>query len=153
MRSCASRGLQKVAAAVDLNLATVFRFELRDLRGNVALEQDGVTPLNRLERPRRDELRTRIERGSDFVGRVGSVRPRAREDLIGLAAEEKRVGAFAPLGHDLEELVVEEGYQPAAVREGAVAILIRAAGCLHDTVQRQKGAYNEFAHMPSLHLS
>ena len=45
------QGLEQVAAAVDLNLATVLRLELRDLLGNLAPEQMGVVPGNPVERP------------------------------------------------------------------------------------------------------
>ena len=51
------QGLEEVAAAVDLNLAAILCLELRDLLGNVALEQVRVVPGDLFERPRSDELR------------------------------------------------------------------------------------------------
>jgi hypothetical protein len=39
------QGLEEVAASVDLNLSAVLRLELRDLLGNLALEQDAVAPV------------------------------------------------------------------------------------------------------------
>ena len=37
---------------MDLNLAAFLCLELRDLLGKVALEQDGIAPLDFIERPR-----------------------------------------------------------------------------------------------------
>ena len=39
------QGLQKLAATVDLNLAAVLDLELRHLLGKLALEQDGIVPV------------------------------------------------------------------------------------------------------------
>ena len=55
------QGLEEVAAAVDLNLAAILCLELRDLLGNVALEQVRVVPGDLFERPRSDELRPDVE--------------------------------------------------------------------------------------------
>ena len=137
---------------MDLNLAAFLCLELRDLLGNVALEQDGVAPVDLIERPRSDELRPGVERRGNLVGRVGGLRLRACEDFIGLAAEEEGAGAIGPLGHDLAYLFVEIGDQPATVLEAAVAVLVGAAGRLHDAVQSQEGAHNQLSHAPLLLL-
>src|SRR5439155_20677045 len=103
------QGLEGVAAAVDLDLAALLCLELRDLLGNVALEQDGVVPRDLIERPRSDEFRSGVEGRGNLVRRVGGLGPGACEDLIGLAAEEEGAGALGPLGHDLAHLFVEIG--------------------------------------------
>lgn len=74
---------------MDLNLAAFLCLELRDLLGNVALEQDGITPLDVIERPRSDELLPGVEGRGNLVRRVGGLGPGACEDLIGLAVEEE----------------------------------------------------------------
>jgi hypothetical protein len=51
-----------------------------------------------------------------------------REDLVGPATEQQLVGAR--LGHLLHHLVVEVVDRPAAVRESAGRVLVRAAGRL-----------------------
>jgi hypothetical protein len=93
---------------VDLNLAAFLCLELRDL-GNVALEQDGVAPVDLIERPRGDELRPGVEGRGNLVRWVGGLGPGACEDLVGLAAEEEGAGEIGPLGHDLAYLFVEIG--------------------------------------------
>ena len=54
---------------MDLNLAAILRLELRDLLGNVALEQVRVVPGDLIERPRSDELGPGVERLGNPVGR------------------------------------------------------------------------------------
>jgi hypothetical protein len=90
---------------VDLNLAAFLCLELRNLLGNVALEQDGVVPVDLIERPGCDELRPDVER----FRRIGGLGPGVCKHLIGFTAEKKGVGALRPLGHDLAELLVEIG--------------------------------------------
>jgi len=40
--------LEKIAAAVNLNFATILRFELRNFLGNVALQQVRIVPVGRV---------------------------------------------------------------------------------------------------------
>jgi hypothetical protein len=82
---------------------------LRDLLDNIALEQDGITPIDFVESPRSDVLRPGVERRGNLVRRIGGLGPGACEDLICLPAEKKGTGALGSLGHDLAELLVEIG--------------------------------------------
>ena len=108
-QSVLEQGLEEVAAAVDLNLATFLYFELRDLFDDVALEQVGIVPGDLIKRPRSDELRPGVESRRDLVRRVGGLGPRSREDLIGLAAEKESTGSLGPLSHDFAKLLVKIG--------------------------------------------
>src|SRR5437016_1632901 len=103
------QGLEEVAAAVDLNLATFLYLELCNLLGYVAFEQVGIVPGDLIQRPRSDELRPGVEGSSDLVRRVGGLGPRSREDVIGLAAEKKSTGLLGPLSHDFDKLLVKIG--------------------------------------------
>jgi hypothetical protein len=55
---------------VDLNLTAFLCLEFRDLLSSVSLEQEGVAPLDLLERPRSDELRSGVKGRSNLVRRV-----------------------------------------------------------------------------------
>ena len=141
------QGLEKVAAAVDLDLAAILDLELLDLLCNGLLEQGGIVPGDFIEGARGDVLRSAIEGCRTLVRRVGGLRPGGREHLIGLSAEQERTGLCGPLGHDRGELLIEVGHQPPAVPEAAVAVLVGAAGRLHDAIQRQEGSDNQLSHV------
>ena len=64
------QSLEEMAAAMDLELIAVLRFERGDLLGNVTLEQDRVAPGDFIERPRSHELRPGVECGGNLVGRI-----------------------------------------------------------------------------------
>ena len=141
------QGLEKVAAAVDLDLATILGLELLDLLCNGPLEQVGIVPGDLIEGARGDVLRPSVEGYRVLVRRVSGLRPGGREHLIGLSAEQERTSLCGPPGHDRGELLIEVGHQPPAVPEAAVAVLVGAAGRLHDAIQSQEGSHNQLSHV------
>src|SRR5206468_12047917 len=62
--------------------------------------------------------------------------PEAGEDLVGLPAEQERVGALVDLVEICRGLIVvlEERQGPSAALEAAPAVLIRPAESLHDSI-------------------
>jgi hypothetical protein len=90
--------------------------------------EEVVFPIGALERMGGDVLRQRVELGRDDVLLVGDLRPVAREDLVGLAAEQEGVRLFEPARHRLARFVVDEGHDPAAVLEASAGVLLRPAG-------------------------
>src|SRR5260370_13851850 len=136
-------GLRELAAAVDLQLVSRPLLELGDLGGQVAAEQRGVVPADGVERRGGHVLRQRGELARDLVVRVGYVRPVGLEDLVRPAAEEERVRGREPGPHGLPEVLVAVRERPSAVLETAVAVPVRAAGRLHDAVEREEGVQGQ----------
>lgn len=61
---------------------------------------------------------------------------------------------LCPLGHDAEELLIEIGYQPTAMLEVAVAVLVRTARCLHYAIQSHESTDNQLSHvLPSVSVA
>src|SRR4029453_12800264 len=146
------QGLEEIAAAVDLDLAAFLCLELRNLLGDVALEQGGIVPLDLIERPRSYEFRPGVESRRNLVRRIGGLWPGACEDLIRLAAEDEGARAIGPPGHDLAKFFVERGANPPAVPEAAGPVLVGASRSLHHTVQSHEGAHHQLSHVPLPHL-
>jgi hypothetical protein len=95
-----------------------------------------VFPFGVLERRRDDELRHRVE----LVGELAlSVRPRAREALVGPAADQQCVGLARLLQLELVAVV------PAVELEAPAGILeVRlASGRLHHAVERYELRHND----------
>jgi len=61
--------------------------------------------------------------------------PVAGEDVVGLPAEQERVGAPEYLDQERLGLVVEERNRPSAALEAAAAIFVRTAKSLHHPVE------------------
>src|SRR6266487_6819 len=111
----AQQRLHEVPAADDVHPAEL-PLEPRHRLGHVTLEQLGVGPPHRVQRPRGDVLGRAVQPGRDRVlGRL--LGPVGREDLIGLAAEQQRLQARDVVADDLPRLLVEIGRLPAAVLE------------------------------------
>src|SRR5213593_4132415 len=106
------------AAAVHLQLASRLGFQLAD-RGRELTGEDGrVRPPRVGECRRYHVLGLRVQRRPDrAVARIVPRAPGAGEDLVGLPAEQERVGALVDLVHDRPGFVVEVG--PSAALEYA----------------------------------
>jgi hypothetical protein len=63
---------------VNLNLAAFLCLELRDLLSDLALEQDGIVPVDPIEGPRSDELRPGVECCGILVRRISRLRSRMK---------------------------------------------------------------------------
>ncbi len=141
------QGLEQLAAAMHLDFSAIQGLELCNRVGDIAIQQGGVVPTDFVERARRHVFRPGVECCRDLVCGVGLIGPVAREDLIGLAAEEEGTGAVDPVGHHRAEFLVGKGNHPAAVLEATFTVLVRTAGRLHDTVKRQKCACYQLSHV------
>src|SRR5262249_19820899 len=78
--------------------------------------------------------------------------PGVGPDLVGPAAEQKGLGLALPLPDDLPALVelvhlLVIAHHPAAVREAAVAVLLRAAAALDDAVEGDERLHHDPTHV------
>lgn len=137
------QGLDQLAAAGHLQFAAGLALEPRDFGGDVASQQHRMAPARRVERARGDVLAHAVELGRDRVV-VADVGPVRGEDLVRLAPEQEGVRRLGPAADQLAHAVVEIRYQPAAVLETAAAVLVRAAGRLHDAVQGEESSHYQF---------
>src|SRR5882672_3757978 len=92
-------------------------------------------------------LKSDAAMGSVFV----VVRPIRRENLVGLAAEQKIEFLTEEAVKFLAELLIEIGHHPAAELEPLGRILGRSAGRLHDAIHGNLGADDDFPHGSSSH--
>src|SRR5690606_21046492 len=76
------------------------------------------------------------------------VGPVAGEDVVGAAAEQKRVRMPEDLVHVAAQLLVEERHGPPAQVEAAAPVLLRPSGALHDAIQGHEGGDGESHRRP-----
>jgi hypothetical protein len=67
--------------------------------------------------------------------------------------DQERAGPAGQRGHQLDEVLVDVWYGPAAVLEPAVAVLIATARCLQDAIQGHKRGHQQFSHVISFALT
>ncbi len=121
-------------AAVHLQLASRFGFQLADGGRDVTGEDGRIRPPRVGERGRCHVLGLRVQRRPNrAVARIVPRSPRVGEVLVGQPAEQERIGALEYLAHDRPGFVVEVG--PSAALEYAALALNRVhARPLHHSV-------------------
>src|SRR5216683_1206895 len=130
------------AAAVHLQFTLPLGLQLADGARDVTGEYSRVRPPRFGERGRGAVLRLRVQGRRDGVGAqiypctCAPFRsaPGAREDLVGLPAEQERVGALVELVERRRGLVVEQRGDPSAALKSAPAVLVCTSESLHHSV-------------------
>src|SRR5262249_7350294 len=139
--------LQQVARALYQEVGAVLGLEHLQRCDDVVAQQPAVLPGELGLGARRDIFRDPVEEGGDRVVWIGDVGPVRREDLVGLAAEQQVERAAKDLAHGAAERRVEVRRGPAAEREAAGRVLLRATGRLHDAVEAGEGGDDDSAHV------
>ena len=120
---------------MNLDLRAVLVLQLLDLPGDITVDCDGCFPIE-VDRPMRDNIFLRaIDPSAGFVFDLG---PIAREDVIGLPAEEQIERVAHLLSHDVSQEVVEVADGPSTVFEAAAIVFLRSTRSLHNPIERDE---------------
>jgi hypothetical protein len=130
--------LGEPGAAVHLQLAPAALLEVGDLADDVAAQNRAVTPVGVGQGVRRNVLAAVVQLGRGAVGRVGDLAPVGAHGLVGVPAEQDRLGPGEPALHDHAHVGVGERDQPPAAAEPPAGVLLGPARALHHPVERQE---------------